>query len=419
MKHRGRHRRRKRGAALRAFLAGTALALTAAATMISASQATVGDTPGALKPLAESAGLRESLVPQTTLDRLSSAMGRPVGVRTLLAESDRSLRLADGCTAAERTALPVEPAATRAYCWDAADTRGWTAGAVTSSGDADDDGHWGTDRVLLSGWSHDSGTAGRAGVARVAFVNADDAARLTYTWALLAVPVDGGRDYRGLTSAVSGMVWYQSKLLVSAADGVYVFDVRRIQRASVDRGRIGRVHGGFAAYHSRFVLPAVGAYRPASAAASPAALSLDRSTAPDSLVASQRVPADGSRHTRLWRYAFSRDPARAGLLATDAAGKAVADETYETKATGVAGVLSYRSGWFLSRSAETRDEHGSLWRQDRAGAKATRCGSDDSRQCWSPRAGALSYWEETGELWSQSGRVLFALPLTSVDRSLG
>lgn len=46
MKQRGRHRRQKRGRALRAFLAGTALALTAAATMISASQATVGDKPG-------------------------------------------------------------------------------------------------------------------------------------------------------------------------------------------------------------------------------------------------------------------------------------------------------------------------------------------------------------------------------------
>ena len=54
MKHRGRHRRRRRGRALRATLAGTALALTAAATLISASQATVADAPGALKPVAAS-----------------------------------------------------------------------------------------------------------------------------------------------------------------------------------------------------------------------------------------------------------------------------------------------------------------------------------------------------------------------------
>lgn len=50
MSARGRHRRRKRGRALRAVLTGAALGLTAAATMISASQATVGSDPGALKP---------------------------------------------------------------------------------------------------------------------------------------------------------------------------------------------------------------------------------------------------------------------------------------------------------------------------------------------------------------------------------
>lgn len=73
MMHRGRHRRRKRGKALRAFLAGTALALTAAATMISASQATVAADPGALKPLATAAEtdalrLHEQLEPRSTLD---------------------------------------------------------------------------------------------------------------------------------------------------------------------------------------------------------------------------------------------------------------------------------------------------------------------------------------------------------------
>ena len=85
MKHRGRHRRRRRGRALRAVLAGTALALTAAATMISASQATDVRDPGALKPLTRPADteplrLTEEPVPQQWLDRLSEEMGRPVGV---------------------------------------------------------------------------------------------------------------------------------------------------------------------------------------------------------------------------------------------------------------------------------------------------------------------------------------------------
>ena len=422
MKSRGRHRRQKRGRALRALLAGTALALTAAATMISASQATVSKDPGGLKAF-DAAGasgfrLQERLVPQDTLDRLSSAMGRPVGVGAVLDDTDRSLRTPADCTTAERAALPVEPVATRAYCWDAADTRGWRAGAVTTSGDADDDGHWGPHRVILSGWSHDTGRADRPGLARVAFVNADDPDNLTYTWALLAVPTDGGRNYTGLASAVSGLVWYQDKLLVTTADGLYVYDVERIERANVDSAQVGRVRGGWSAYGARYVLPAVGSYQLAAGAPRPAVVSLDRSTAPDSLVASESVPANSERHTRLWRYPFSSDPARPGLLATDAAGGAVASEAYETKTAGVTGVLSYGSGWYLDRASDSRDGRGVLWRQDRRAAKAAECGSDESHHCWSGQAGPLSYWEETGEVWSQSGRMLYALPLSSIDRSV-
>ncbi|MFR0356341.1 hypothetical protein [Streptomyces sediminimaris] len=422
MTRRGRHRRQKRGRALRALLAGTALALTAAATMISVSQATVSDRPGALKALPlsgrEAAGLRlqEHAVPRRTLDRLASAMGRPVGVTTVLGDADHSLLDATDCPSTARAELPVAPVARRAYCWGAADTRGWRAGAVTTSGDADDDGHWGEHRVILSGWSRGSG---RAGHARVAFVDATDPAHLTYTWAALAVTVDGGRDYRALASPVSGMVWYQGKLLVSTADGLYVYDVHRIQRATVDSGAVGRVRGGWSAYGSKYVLPAVGSYRFAGRTAGPAAISLDRSTAPDSLVASERVPADSRRSTRLWRYAFSGDPVRAGLLATDAAGRAVPSQAYRTTATGVGGVLSYRSRWYLARAADPPDGHGTLWRQDTHKARATRCGADDFHHCWSGRAGSLSYWQRTGEVWGQSGRMLFALPLASIDRSLG
>ncbi len=431
MKHRGRHRRRKRGQALRAFLAGTALALTAAATMISASQATVAANPGELKPLdsaAETAPLRlkESLVPERTLDRLSAAMGRPVGVSAVLASADRSLRDAIDCTAGERRALPVAPTATAAYCWDAADTRSWRAGAVTTSGDADDDGVWGTHRVILSAWSRTGTAAHDGGLARVAFVDADDLDRPTYSWALLAVPVDGGRDFRGLVSQVSGMVWYQNKLLVTASgedgDALYVYDMNRVQRASVDSAAVGKVRGGWSAHGAPWVLPAVGSYRLTgdAGAARPDYLSLDRSTSPDSLVASEWVSSGDDRGTRLWRYDFSGAADRAGLLATDAEGYARVHEAYVTKASGSGPVLSYGSRWSLGRAADTEGDHGILWRQTTSGtAKSTRCGTDESRACWSGESESLSYWEQTGEVWAQSGRVLFALPLASIDRSLG
>ncbi|TWF84345.1 hypothetical protein [Streptomyces capillispiralis] len=427
MKHRGRHRRRRRGRALRAALAGTALALTAAATMISASQATDADDPGALKPLTASSEttplrLAEHGVPRDALDRLSEGMGRPVGVSDVLADPDGALRDARDCTADDRRALPVEPAATRAYCWPAADTEGWQPGAVTTSGDADDDGHWGEHRVILSGWSTAGTTAGGT-LARVAFVDAGDPDRPRYTWALLTVPVAEGRDYRGLGSTVSGMVWYQDKLLVTAGRGetgaLYVYDVDRLQRTTVNGTSVGRVPGGWSAAGARYVLPAVASYRANGAGAPlPGGISLDRSTAPDSLVAHEETPADEDGPTRLWRYAFATDPERAGLLETDPVAHAHAIAAYETELTGVRGVLSYRSGWYLGRTAGARDERGTLWRQDADGARPTRCGADETHRCWSGPTASLSYWQETGDLWSQSGRVLFALPLASVDRSL-
>ncbi|MGC5034816.1 hypothetical protein ACPXCS_08180 [Streptomyces sp. DT190] len=437
MKHRGRHRRRRRGRALRATLAGTALALTAAATVISASQATVADDPGALRPVAVSAGagllpLAEQRTPGRWLDRLTDRMGRPVGVGAVLRDADLPLRNAADCASSDRRGLPVEPAATRAYCFGASDTRGWRPGAVTTSGDADDDGRWAGDRVILSGWSRGGAGGGsldgpdpERGLAKVAFVDANDPARLRYTWALLAVPVDGGRDYRGLVSPLSGMVWYQDKLLVTTREGdrdaLYVYDLDRILRATVDADAVGRVPGGWSAHGSRYVLPAVGSYTLPGGddVPRPASVSLDRSTVPDSLVAGEWVPADGDRPTRLWRYALSRDPARSGLLATGSAGRAEPVEAYETKTADVRGVLAYRSAWYLDRAAGSPGGHGTLWRQDADGARVTECGTDGTRHCWSGWSGSLSYWEETGEVWSQSGRMLFALPLTSVDRALG
>ncbi|MFD7875014.1 hypothetical protein ACFV5G_13055 [Streptomyces sp. NPDC059766] len=429
MKQRGRHRRRRRGRALRAFLSGAALALTAAATMISASQATVADDPGALKPLtstAETARLRltENLVPSADLRRLAGGMGQPVGVTAVLAGADHTLRGAADCTSDEKQALPVAPAATRAYCWNAADTDGWRPGAVTTSGDADGDGRWGAHRVILSGWTGPGGAVGERGLARVAFVDADDMDHLSYTWVLLAVPVDGGRDYRGLASHVSGMVWYEDKLLVTADDGdraaLYVYDMKRVQRATVEAAALGRVPGGWSAHGCRYVLPAVGSYRLGGADGTPrpGAISLDRSTVPDSLVAGEWTSDDNPGQARLWRYSFSATLGRSGLLAADAAGRVPAAEAYRTKISEVRGVLSLGAHWYLSRAADDGDGPGGLWRQDTDGARATRCGSEGGRTCWSPRTESLSYWQETGEVWSQSGRTLFALPLTSIDRSL-
>ncbi|MFF4488642.1 hypothetical protein ACFY0F_19470 [Streptomyces sp. NPDC001544] len=446
MKQRGRHRRRRRGAALRAVLAGTALALTAAATLISASQATVADDPGALKPLSSSAGtgalrLQEHPVPARSLDRLSSAMGGPVGVGTVLRSADRTLRESADCGSEERESLPVAPVPTTAYCWDPADTAatGWRPASVTTSGDADDDGLWGTDRVILAGWTHSttSGPVHERGLARVAFVDADHPRHPSYRWVLLVVPVDEGRDYRGLTSPVSGMAWYGDKLLVTSgpksAEALYVYDLNRIQRTSVDGPAVGRVPGGWSADGYGYVMPAVASYRFTAgrcagtehAAPCPGSLSLDRGTSPDSLVVAERTPAGGDRQSRLWRYSLSAVPAHGGPLATDAAGRVDAVDAYRTGAADIRGVLSYhpvgaaRPTWYIAHPPRDLDGHGTLWAQDADGARSARCGSDATRHCWAEEAGSLSYWPQTGEVWSVTDRMLFSLPLTAIDSSLG
>ncbi|MEU0738800.1 hypothetical protein [Streptomyces sp. NPDC006134] len=474
MKHRGRHRRRRRARALRAALAGTALSLTAAATLISASQAQVTEGPGPLRALDSPAArsqlrLTEHRVPAHWLDRLSSAMGRPVGAETVLASADRVLRDADDCAAEERAALPVAPAATRAYCWGEDDTRGWRPGAVTTSADASADGRWGGHRVILSAWSSDGedghgshdGSGGEDGrgaedgrgpegirgdgdgpggdadagpspadrpLSRVAFVDADAPDRPRHVSALLVVPVDGGRDYRGLASPVSGMVWYGDKLLVTAGAGdreaLYVYDMDRVLRATVGAEAVGRVPGGWSAHGYRYVLPAVAAYRPADGAPRPAALSLDRTADGAGVVAGERVPADAGRPARLWRYALGEDPARPGPLAADAAGHVDAVEAHETRAAGIGGLLAHRppgsgrTGWYLTRAAHEPGGRAVLGRQDGTDAEVAECGADRSKHCWSGEAGSLSYDRQTGEVWSQSGRVLFAVPLASIDAAL-
>jgi len=452
MKHRGRHRRRRRGQALRATLAGTALALTAAATLISTSQATGSGTPGGLTPLTSAATtgklrLHENLVAPATLDTLTKDMGGSVGVGGVLRSADHAMRDRADCATAERAALPVEPTATRAYCWESGDarTRQWQPRSVTTSGDADDDGRWGEHRVILAGWTHHdhqaAAPAREEGFAKVAFVDATDPAALTYRWVLLVAPRDGGKDFTAVRSGLDGMVWYQDKLIVTAAHGagLLVFDLHRILRADVNSGAVGRVSDGYSADGYQYVLPAIGSYElPGGACTADSdravpcfgSLSLDRTTAPDSLVATEPSRSGGDR-ARVWRYSYSTAAYRAGLLA-DSRGYVDAVQAYETRASGVSGVLSHtpsgarKAEWYVGHAQDSGTRRGTLWRQTESGAKAATCTADQSHACWGLDAASLSYWQETGELWTLTGagpgagpeRVLYAVPLSSVDRSL-
>ncbi|OIJ89982.1 hypothetical protein [Streptomyces colonosanans] len=459
MKHRGRHRRRRRGRALRATLAGTALALTAAATLISTSQAVGGNDPGGLTRITAADRtaqfrLHENLTDRRTLDTLTRSLGGGVGIHDVLASADHTMRDRSACDGTETDALPVRPAATRAYCWnhDDATTTQWLPRSVATSADTAD-GRPGADRVILSGWTHDDRRAGDPaadrGLARIAFIDANDPARLAYRWVLLVAPSPDGKDFTAVRTRMSGMVRHQDKLIVTARDSLLVFDLRRILRTNVDSAAVGRVKGGYAAHGYRYVLPAIGSYRPAQGPCSRtgahavpcfSALSLDRTSAPVSLVAGERLRRGTTdRAARVWRYAYSTAPGRAGLLATDARGDVRTTEAYETEASGVRGVLSYRrtpagqADWYIDRAPSDGGRHGTLWRQNTSGAKAATCAADETYACWGRHTASLSYQQETGELWTLTegeasgdegrsgtagGRVLYAVPLDCVDAAL-
>lgn len=466
MKHRGRHRRKRRGQALRATLAGTALALTAAATLISTSQAAGGDNPGGLTPLTSSAEiaklqLHENLVAQSSLDTLTGDMGGNVGVHGVLQSANHPMRNKADCASTEAAALPVEPTATRAYCWDSGDatTQKWVPQSVTTSGDADDDGKWGDDRVILAGWTHNNDKAGEPAddqsLARVAFIDASDPNNLKYRWVLLVAPLSGGTDFGAVRSHLGGMVWYQDKLIVTAKNGadhnnaLFVFDMHRILQANVNSTAIGKVSGGYSAHGYQYVLPAIGSYNLTGGACTAsndnavpcfASISLDRTSTPNSLVANEWFSSGGTEPARVWRYYYSTAADRTGLLGANASGIVGADEAYETEAVGLQGVLSHKpsgatkANWYVDYAPGTRGKHGTLWRQDESGAEAARCTADQTYACWGQHTEGMSYWQETGELWTLTEwaanqdnkwepeaipeRVLYAVPLSKVDASL-
>jgi hypothetical protein len=466
MTYRGRHRRKRRGQALRAVLTGTALGLTAAATLISTSQAAGGDDPGKLVQLESSAEigklqLHENLVSPSSLTTLTGNMGGNVGVHGVLQSANHPMRNKSACSGTEAAALPVEPTASRAYCWDSGDatTQKWLPQSVTTSGDADNDGKWGEDRVILSGWTHNDHKAGEPaddkGLARIAFIDANDPGNLTYRWVLLVAPLSGGTDFGAVRSHIGGMVWYQDKLIVTAKNGadhnnaLFVFDMHRILQANVNSDAVGKVSGGYSAHGYQYVLPAIGSYDLTGGACTASndnavpcfgSISLDRTSTPDSLVAGEWFSSGGTEPARIWRYYYSTASDRTGLLGSNSSDNVNADEAYETKAVGLQGVISHkRSGadkadWYVDYAPGTRGKHGTLWRQNTGGTEAAKCTADQAYACWGQHTESMSYWAATGELWTLTEwaankdnewepdaipeRVLYAVPLSSVDDAL-
>ena len=253
---------------------------------------------------------------------------------------------------------------------------------------------------------------------------------LSYRWALLVAPGDGGQGLRrGPFPDWRGMVWYQGKLIVTAQTAPGGDDaLLRLRPAPPPAGRawtaaaIGKVRGGWLRRTATGTCcrPSARTARRAARAARArpgrtacfGSLSLDRT-----IDAGQPGRHRGGRRptartrTRLWRLpSYSTVAAARACSATDSLGRRrCAVEAYATKAAGLwHGVLSYaapgraRPDWYVGHTPAS----GAPARQPVAAAavrrpRRSRCsGGRVLRLLGRARRPPLSYWQETGELWS-------------------
>lgn len=333
-----------------------------------------------------------------------------------------------GCTGAEKAALPKAPAATKSLCWDAdrAGSTTWVPQGITTSGDADDDGLWGADKIILSGW-HSTDALGRYDDARIQAVNYDTPASAAHRMVYLAVPNSTGSTFSAAKAHMGGMAWYGDKIYVTAvgntSTAIRVFSTKHIlQLTDTTSNAIGRTSGGYAAYTYKYAMMQVGYYTYAGGTCSMAAdtgvpcfssISLDRSTSPATVVTTEYF-SDQSLHGRLYRFPMGTD-----YLLTW-----TATEAFRSSVGNMQGVLSHGGKWYVAHSSATIN--GQLWTQTTTQSTSVMCGS--TAACWAVHPEALTYDWSTGLVWSQSewstadctaqgqtcGRSVFAVPLSSL-----
>jgi hypothetical protein len=424
--------------------AAVAAALLVAVLPGTTAGAAPGDNPGALTPVPSAEygklQLQEHRVAASTISTLDTLLPN-VGVDAVLKSANHPMRNTADCLGTEAAALPLKPAVSSAYCWDTGDanTQEWVPQGLTSSGDADDDGLWGTNKVILSGWTNRAGE----NLARVAFIDANTAGAFKYRWVLLTVPTEGGTNFTNLGSHLGGAVWYGDKLIVTASNGdashnaLFVFSMAHILQASVNGDAVGKTAGGYSAHGYQYIMPATGSYSlsqkcdPDTDDNTPcvAAITLDRTTSPYSLVANEWFSSGGAQPARIFRYQLAA-PGGAMPLTVDGNGKAnVLPGVLETKAVGLQSVLAYENAYYTADARGGIGQHGILWRLSTAGAtSAAGCGTPSA--CWGKHTEDMSLWWSTKQVWTQTEwaankdakwkpeaipeRILFSTPLSAL-----
>lgn len=375
-------------------------------------------------------GLVWHATPAAALSALDAALPN-VSLNTVAHDANHAMT---GCTATERAALPVAPTATRAICWDSdrAGSEAWIPQGITTSGDADDDGMWGADRIILSGW-HGTDALGRYDDARIMVVNDDTPSAPAFRMMYLAVPNSTGSTFSAAKAHMGGMVWYGDKIYVTAvgntSTAIRVFSTKHLLRMTSGAATIGHTSDGYAAYGYEYAAMQVGYYSYADGRCDMASdtgvpcfssISLDRTTSPDSLVTTEYF-SNQDLHGRLYRYDMGAD-----FLLAASSGRVPAREAYRSHVGNMQGVLSHGGVWYVAHSSATI--HGQLWAQTTEATASAHCGDPRTAACWAVHPEALTYDWSTGLVWAQTewspadcsargqtcGRAVFAVPYSSL-----
>lgn len=379
---------------------------------------------------------------QTYADKLQTAVGTTTSVAALLRDANREL---SSCNSAQQHALPENYDRTdyplssgqilrsnEKYCWDPGDSKVayWIPQGVTGSADADKDGLWGDNRVLLVSWYDSDKTAPNKGV-RISFI---DQKNRKYRHVLLVEPTKTATpDYKAVPIHAGGIAWLNNYLYVADTKvGFRVFDMERILEVSDAQDSIGKSGSNYYAHSYKYVLPQVATYRqPAYAtegSCEPSAtwmcfssLSLDRSTTPDTLVVgeylgerSNSAAVDGGRVARYQVDASTRQPVLTN-------GKAVPQDLVTMPRSNVQGVQTWKDTYYLGRSSNRSHSwmySGSVGRSTATNSWAI--GGEDLYHEHGPNESAGKLWTVAEHAWSLDGktfidrRAIFAVPLSSI-----
>ncbi len=258
---------------------------------------------------------------------------------------------------------------------------------------------------------------------------------------------DGGKDFGAVRSRLGGMVWYQGKLIVTAQNGAGQDDSRRLRPAPPPEGGCGQRgdrQGARRLLRARLPVRAAG-----RRLVQPGGRHVRVGPRPGRTPVSVPCRWTAPRRRTAWSPPRRRRPtARSGpgsggtRTAPSPAGRACSALTpwggstharpTRPRPPGSSGVLSHtpagarKADWYVGHTPASGGRHGTLWRQSGHTAEAVQCTGDQSYACWGQHTASLSYWQETGELWTLTGaapdttpeRVLYAVPLTAVNKSL-